>query len=316
MIRGVAGVSEQTRQAVQDAIEELGYRPNVLARHLVQQQTNVLGVVVGDLANPFFAEMAKAVEKHAAGRGYTAMFCNTEGDAESELAGVESLLEHRVAGFVFLASSADSRTMRATLEHHVPTVFLACREDWGDVVAVDDVSGGRLATEHLLGLGHERIAYLSIPELEDRSDLARWQGYSEAMSAASGPKLSKISWSPPSDTAKVDGVRRPLHKVLKGPDRPSAVFASNDVAAIALMEFADLVRIDVPRELSIVGFDDVPMAGLARIALTTLAQPRQELARLGIDVITARIEGRLQGPPTTTLVGVDLVTRRSTGPLR
>jgi DNA-binding LacI/PurR family transcriptional regulator len=315
VIRGVDGVSEQTRLRVQEAIDELGYRPNVLARHLVQQQTNVLGVVVGDLANPFFAEMAKAVEKHAASRGYTAMFCNTEGDAESELAGVESLLEHRVAGFIFLASSADSRTMRETLEHHVPTVFLACRDDWGDVVAVDDVSAGRLATQHLLALGHRRIAYLSIPEMEDRSDVARWQGYREAMEAVKARRLVKISWSPPSDTAEVDGVKRPLYSVLTGSDRLSAVFASNDLAAIYLQEFADRIHVHVPMQLSIVGFDDVPMAGLARISLTTLAQPREQLARVAIDTVTARINGRLQGPPTTTLVEVELVTRGSTGPL-
>src|SRR5260370_562116 len=102
------------------AIDQLGYRPNVLARQLVQQRTSILGVVVGDLANPFFAEMAKSVERHAAARGYTAMFCNTEGESESELAGVETLLEHRVAGIVFLAFSGAARTRQAVLQHQVP----------------------------------------------------------------------------------------------------------------------------------------------------------------------------------------------------
>jgi LacI family transcriptional regulator len=314
VVRGLEGVSEHTRTRVQAAIDELGYRPNVLARHLVQQRTNVLGVVVGDLANPFFAEMAKAVEKHAARRGYTAMFCNTEGDAASELAGIESLLEHRVAGIVFLTSSVDTRTMRETLEHHVPTVFLACHDDWGDVVAVDDVSGGSIATRHLIAEGHRRIAYLSIPALEDRSDVGRWHGYVDEMAANGFDRVMKISWSPPSESAVVDGVVRGLGEVFGGDDRVTAVFASNDVAAIYLQEFADRVRLRVPQDLSIVGFDDVPMAGLARIALTTLSQPRDELARLGITTITDRIERRLHGPPTTTLVGVRLVTRSSTAP--
>jgi DNA-binding LacI/PurR family transcriptional regulator len=103
-------------------------------------------------------------------------------------------------------------------------------------------------------------------------------------------------------------------EVFSGPDRITAVFASNDVAAIALQEFADRVGLRVPGDLSIVGFDDVPMAGLARISLTTLAQPRDELARLGIAAIADRIERKLNGPPRTTLVGVDLVARRSTAP--
>src|SRR4029077_9834607 len=108
VIRGVVGVSEETRRKVDSAIKHLGYRPNILARQLVQQRTNILGVFVGDLANPFYAEMAKSVERHAAAHAYTAMFCNTEGDSESELAGIETLLEQRVAGFVFLAFSGDS----------------------------------------------------------------------------------------------------------------------------------------------------------------------------------------------------------------
>ena len=144
VVRGLPGVSEATRVRVRMAIDQLGYRPNVLARQLVQQRGSILGVVVGDLANPFFAEMAKSVERHAAARGYTAMFCNTEGDSASELAGIETLLAQRVAGIVFFAFSGDSRTMRETLQHHVPAVFLSCHEDWGDVVAVDDALGGRL----------------------------------------------------------------------------------------------------------------------------------------------------------------------------
>jgi LacI family transcriptional regulator len=315
VVRGYPGVSESTRRRVRTAIDQLGYRPNVLARQLVQQRTNILGVVVGDLANPFFAEMAKLVERHAATRGFTAMFCNTEGDSQSEVAGVETLLEYRVAGIVFLIFSGDSRTMRETLEHQVPVVFVGCQEDWGDVVSVDNARGGKLGTTHLIDAGHKRIAYMSIPELEDRSDLARWQGYSEALAQAGlGPGV-RINWSPPHDHAQVDGTDRKLLDVFSGPDRVTAVFASNDVAAIALQEFADRVDLHVPGDLSIVGFDDVPMAGLARISLTTVAQPRDELARLGIATIVDRIERKLKGPPRTTLVGVDLVARRSTAPL-
>jgi LacI family transcriptional regulator len=314
VVRGIPGVSESTRKRVQTAIEALGYRPNVMARQLVQQRTNILGVVVGDLANPFFAEMAKLVERHAAARGYTAMFCNSEGDSESEVAGVETLLEYRVAGIIFLAFSGDSRTMRETLEHKVPVVFLGCHEDWGDVVSVDDVRGGRLATNHLVAAGHRRIAYVSIPELEETSDLGRLKGYMEALSEAGlGPPV-RVSWSPPSDRAVVDDVDRQLLDIFAGPDRMTAVFASNDFAAIYLQEFADRFNLRVPQDLSIVGFDDVAMAGLARIALTTVAQPREEMARLGIATMADRIEKKLKGPPRTTLVGVNLVQRLSTGP--
>src|SRR2546429_2802244 len=167
VVRGLPGVSEATRRRVRSSILELGYRPNVLARQLVQQRTSILGVVVGDLANPFFAEMAKSVERHAAARGYTAMFCNTEGDSQSELAGVETLLEHRVAGIVFLAFSGDPRTMRETLQHQIPAVFVSRGAGWGDVGSGDDEVGGRMGTAQLVEAGHRRVAYLSIPQLEN-----------------------------------------------------------------------------------------------------------------------------------------------------
>jgi DNA-binding LacI/PurR family transcriptional regulator len=316
VIRGVVGVAEETRGRVDSAIKQLGYRPNNLARQLVQQRTNILGVVVGDLANPFFAEMAKSVERHAAARGYTAMFCNTEGDSHSELAGIEMLLTQRVAGVVFLAITGDSRTARDAIRHQVPAVFVSCHEDWGDVVAVDDELGGRLATRHLIASGHRRIAFLSIPELADSSDLARHVGFVKEAGEAGGLSLRRISWSPPADRAEIDGSVEDLGEAFAGEDRITAVFASNDLAAVDLMEFADRVGLRVPEDLSIVGYDDVPMAGLARIALTTVAQPRDELARKGIETIIDRIEGRLVGRPTTTLVGVKLVQRGSTsGPL-
>jgi DNA-binding LacI/PurR family transcriptional regulator len=311
VVRGLSGVSNATRERVQIAIEELGYRPNVLARQLVQQRTSILGVVVGDLANPFFAEMAKSVESHARARGYTAMFCNTEGDSQSEIAGIETLLQYRVAGIVFLAFSGDSRTIQETLEHQVPVVFVSCSARWGDVVTVDDARGGKLAAEHLIAAGHRKIAYLSIPEVEDQSDQARYAGYLEALSEA-GLEPIRISWSPPSDQAQVGAGLCPLVEVFRGTSRATAVFASNDVAAILLQEFADRVDLRVPQDVSIVGFDDVPMAGLARIGLTTVAQPRDELAKLGIDTIADRIERKLKGPPRTTLVEVNLIARRST----
>jgi LacI family transcriptional regulator len=309
-------VSETTRRRVRVAIDELGYRPNVLARQLVQQRTSILGVVVGDLANPFYAEMAKSVERHAAARGYTAMFCNTEGDSQSELAGVDSLLQHRVAGIVFLAFSGDERTMRETLRHQVPAVFVSCKADWGDVVSVDDALGGRLGTRHLIEAGHRRIAFVSIPELEDESDRARWSGYCAALEEAGlGPPI-RVEWSPPSTTARIDGTEQPLLELFGAEAGVTGVCSSNDVAAISLQEFADSVDLRVPADVSIVGFDDVPMAGLARIALTTVAQPRDELARLGIATIADRIERRLKGPPTRSLVDVALVPRRSTAPPR
>src|SRR5919199_5384244 len=126
VVRGGDGVAAPTRERVLSAVERLGYRPNALARHLVRRRTNIVGVLVGDLANPFYAQMARGVERCAAGRGYRVMFCNME---EDEGDAVEALLEQRVAGFVFLALSG-----RPPVDHRVPVVFAGLRERWGDSV--------------------------------------------------------------------------------------------------------------------------------------------------------------------------------------
>src|SRR5919199_4783379 len=148
VVRGGDGVAAPTRERVLSAVERLGYRPNALARHLVRRRTNIVGVLVGDLANPFYAQMARGVERCAAAWGYRVMFSNIEEDENA----VEALLEQRVAGFVFLALPAGA----PAVDHRVPAVFAGLRERWGDSVAVSDPARARLAAEHLLSLGHRR----------------------------------------------------------------------------------------------------------------------------------------------------------------
>lgn len=308
VIRGVRSITPRTRLKVTRAIEELDYRPNTLARQMVHQRTTILGVVVGDLANPFYAEMAKLIERFAAARGYRVMFCNTQGEAESEVAGLEGMLEQRVAGILFLAYAGDSSRPRALLEGRVPCVFVTCAADWGDVVCADDERGARLATEHLLGLGHERIAYCTDPIVEDATDRARQAGYRQTMERA-GLTPSVFHWERAEDRLLREG---PAEEILTGPNRPTAFFSSNDLGAIDLLDCADHLAIQVPRKLSIVGFDDVMMAGLARINLTTIAQPKEMLARLSVDTLASRIEGGLTGDPVRQTVSCRLVVRGST----
>jgi LacI family transcriptional regulator len=311
VIRAVPAVSGSTRARVIEAIEQLGYRPNVLARQLVQQRTTILGVVVGDLANPFYGEMAKLLERYAARAGYTAMFCNTEGDAASELAGVNMLLEYRAAGIVFLAHADQSGAVERALARRVPAVFVGSRQDWCDSVAVDDERGGRWATEHLLELGHRRIVCLTTPAEED-SDAARIAGYGKAMALAGSGQPRVLRWLPGSEEAEHDGRPVSLAHLFRAPNGVSGVFATNDLTAIDLMEFLDRVNLRVPADVSIVGFDNVALAGLARISLTTIAQPRDDLARQGIETVAARIEGHAAGPPRRLTAEVDLVVRGST----
>jgi LacI family transcriptional regulator len=318
VIRDANGVAEPTRERVLVAIERLGYKPNALARQFVAQRTTTLGVLVGDLDNPFYAEMAKLIERWAFHRGYTAMFCNIEGDDELAMSGVETLLEQRVAGLVFLAFFGRSPAMQELLRQRAPVVFVGLREDWGDSVAVGDADGGRLATEHLIGLGHREIAYLTTPAVEPRADRARHAGYRVAMRRAGLATRPAVRWVPGAEDVRISGRRASLSELLVGADRPTGVFVSNDLGAIALQEFIDVHGLRVPEDVSLIGFDNVSLAGLARISLTTVAQPLDELARLGVERLVERIERRERSgheqPPRMITVPVELVVRGSTGP--
>jgi LacI family transcriptional regulator len=319
VVRGAEGVAEGTRERVLEAIARLGYRPNVLARQFVQQRTTTLGVLVGDLDNPFYAEMAKLIERWGFHHGYTAMFCNIEGDDDLAVAGVESLLEQRVAGIVFLAFFGRSPDIEQLLRQRVPVVFVGLREEWGDSVAVNDAAGARLATEHLIELGHRRIAYMTTPAVERRADRARQAGYREAMRRAGLTPLPPVRWAPGEELATIGGRPAPLTDVLKGPECPTGWFVSNDLGAIGLQEYMDLHGLHVPGDVSLVGFDNVSLSGLARISLTTVAQPLDELARRGVERLVELIEhGGENHPgarrPRVVTVPVQLVVRGSTAP--
>lgn len=308
VIRGIRTIAPKTELKVKRAIEELGYRPNILARQMVQQRTMILGVVVGDLANPFYAEMAKQIERSAAARGYRVMFCNTQGEEAAEIAGLEGLLEQRVAGIIFLAYAGGSTRPRTLVEGSVPAVFVTCSAEWGDVVSADDERGARIATEHLIELGHKRIAYCADPIVEDATDRARQAGYRRTMEIA-GLKPMVFHWERAEDRLLREA---PVEEILTGPQRPTAFVSSNDLGAIDLLDCADRLAIPVPKNLSVVGFDDVMMAGLARINLTTIAQPKEILARLAVDTLARRIGGELRGDPIRQTVSCRLVIRGST----
>jgi LacI family transcriptional regulator len=316
VIRGAQGVAEPTRERVLEAIERLGYRPNALARQFVAQRTTTLGVLVGDLDNPFYAEMAKLIERWAFHHGYLAMFCNIEGDDALARSGVEAMLEQRVAGVVFLASADRSSVVEDLIRQQTPVVFVGLRDDSADSVAASDADGGRLATEHLLDHGHEKIGYLTTPAVEQRADRARYAGYRKAMKRAGLAARPAVRWLPGSEEVRVGARPAPLSEILMGPDRPTALFVSNDMGAIALQEFMDMHHVHVPADISLVGFDNVSLAGLARISLTTVAQPMDDLARLGVARLIEKVQGNGQTSRSRLIsVPVSLVVRGSSGPV-
>jgi DNA-binding LacI/PurR family transcriptional regulator len=312
VLRGTGSVSPATRDRVLAAIATLGYRPNVLARNLVQQRTHTIGVVVGDLANTFYAELVKLLEREASDRAYTTFVCNTDGHAEREAERIESLLEHRVGGILLLQFSGDRSIVSQLVVEQVPLVVVSCWDERLDCVAVDDRAGMALAVEHLADLGHERIGYVSGDVVERETDLARHDGYERAMLRRGlvVDAAHALWWD--EDEAEPAATDAAVRRVLAAPAPPTAFVASNDYNAIRLLDALERVGARVPQDVSVVGFDGIALGGLTRIGLTTVAQPRERMAAVATAALVDRIEGTGDGERLGARLDPSLVVRTTT----
>ena len=241
----------------------LNYKPNAIARQFVRQRTTMLGVLVGDLDNPYYAQMARVVEREAFRCGYTAMFCNIEGEEEIALAGVEALLEHRIAGVVFLAFISRTPQLEEALRRaEVPIVFLGLSEQWGDSVGpkTPPAPGWRSSTCSSLGMSGSPT---SARRSSSRAAIAPASRLSLGDAPADLPTLPPVAWTPGSDMVVVGRRRLALGEALRDGERPTGLFVSNDIGAISMIEACEQIGINVPADLSIVGFDDIAIAGAA-----------------------------------------------------
>lgn len=312
VVRGSDVVATRTRRRVLAAIEQLAYRPNAVARNLQQGRATTIGVIARDLGNPFYAEMASLLEREVARFGFAAMFCATDGDEQREEQAIGLMLENRVSGLVFLSFLSRPSLVERKIDGQVPVAFVAAEEAWANSVTVDEHGGGELVARHLIELGHTRLAFVE-PGRPDRADARRREGFRRA-AADAGLQPIVIAWDPPEGDVSIEGVTTDWPTIFADPGAPTAIFAANDFAAIDILDVADALGIPVPGALSIVGFDDIDMARLRRINLTTVSQSRDALVRLGVEALFGRLEGRIAGDPQRTVASVSLKIRGSTGP--
>jgi len=308
VLRGAGRVSGSTRSRVLESIEALGYRPNSLARDLVRRRSNTVGVLLGDLANTFYAELVKLLELRISEAAHTTIVCNTDGRLELERARVEMLLERAVSGVVMLQFSGDASVLDELAAAGVPVVVVSCWEERADCVAVDDRAGMAAAVEHLHGLGHRRIAHVSSHLVEDSTRAARYAGYERAMRSH---KLEPLML----DADDWEGGVARLRAAVTGPDRLTAFAAANDLIAVRLIDRLESIGVRVPGDVSVVGFDGTDLGAHSRIGLTTVAQPRSRLIAEGVGLLLEQMRdpGR-SGAPRHVRLAPELVVRASTAP--
>jgi len=303
VIRGATAVSPAVRNRVLAAVSELGYRPNDIARQLVRQRTTTLGVFVGDLGNPFYGELVKLFERHAHADGFTTIVCNTDGSADREAAHVEALLERRVAGVALLQLGGGPSLLDLLRAEGVPAVVVSSTHPDVDSVGVDELRGLSLAVGHLASLGHRRLAYVTSGYVEERTNDVRHDSFSAACTVHRCDEAEPMQLD-------VDAVLAGAAPEL---DRDATGFvAANDLTAIALVEALGRQGRTVPRDASVVGFDGIALTALAGVGLTTVAQPREEMARTGARMLLDRIAGN-GAPPRRVVLEPVLVVRTTTG---
>jgi LacI family transcriptional regulator len=287
VLSGGGGARDATRDRVLTAARELGYRPSGVARSLRQRATRTLGLIVTDIENPFFPELVRTVEDAARERGYAMLLCNASDDPEREAGYLELLVDRWVDGVVIAASSLGVRHREWLLAADLPIVLVNSVDRQIDLptIASDSVMGGRIATEHLLELGHRRFGIITAgPRNLDAPD--RVTGARSALRAAGIPTASEHVVI---EEATVEGGQRAAAAILAKDPSVTAIVAYNDLTAIGAMRAIRAREMRVPQDVSVIGFDDVHLAAYVDPPLTTIAQSTAEMGRWAVDELTRRL---------------------------
>ncbi len=287
VVNGTRFVSETARQRVEEAVRELGYVPSAVARSLKHNTTRTFGMIIPNNSNPYFAEIIRGVEDRCFAAGYNVILCNSNDDPERQAGYLRVLAEKRIDGLVLVVTGSDA-IARATLGGiNMPLVVLDREVSGvsGDLVEVNHMLGSQMATRHLLELGHPRVACISGPPGLSPSSQRR-AGWKDALEKAGVDRTE-------SDLARGDFTARggylAMQALLKRRPRPTAVFACNDLMAFGALTAAREAGIDVPQQLSIVGFDDIDLAAFSAPPLTTVAQPKQQIGTVAADLLLDRV---------------------------
>jgi DNA-binding LacI/PurR family transcriptional regulator len=305
VMREMPNVSEERRRRVLEAAARLGYRPNRMARSLASRRTRTVGLVLDDLRNPFFAEIAGGVEELASELGYQLLLGAGGRLARRERAALSALLEYRVDGLILVSPRLRPADV-AAVAAEAPLVMVGrqLRGVDADFVLIDERRGAELVLDHLIGLGHERIAHV-----DGGSGAGGPQRRAAYIRLMQEHRLGRHVQVIPGDFTEEAGVAAAATLLRDGP-LPTAIWAANDVVAAGLLGGLDRVGVDVPGQVSIVGYDNISIAHLAHVSLTTVDQPRTKMGRLALELLLDRIDNRR--PSIARLIEPTLVVRSTT----
>jgi LacI family transcriptional regulator len=301
-------VSDAIRMRVEDAVKTLNYAPSALARSLKISQTHTIGMLITASSNPFYSEVVHNVERSCFERGYSLVLCNTEGDEQRMNRNLETLLQKRVDGLLLLCTETYLPSLDIMRRYPtIPTVMM----DWSpfegssDLIQDNSLLGGNIATQHLIDKGYQRIACIT-GSLDKTPARLRLEGYRSAMARAGLPVLPGYVFV---GNFEFSGGFSAMQSLLALETPPQAVFCGNDAMAFGACQALWQAGLAVPKDMALVGYDNIELARYMTPPLTTVHQPKHELAELAVNVLIQRItkpdmqQQLLQTTPTLVVRG-------------
>jgi len=288
VLSGKGSASEETRQRILQYAREMGYRPNLIARNLSQHKTFTLALILPSITNPFYPETMEAVETIVREHEYQTLFCNTHGDFGLARQQMERLVSRWVDGYIIMGSSMDIADITRYFQQGLPIVLCDWQENESPLgipqVTVDFHRAGQLAAQHLLDLGHRRVAII----VDEPQQTLRLEGFRSVLDAA-GIALEQERIELGDST--LESGHAAAQKLLSLPERPTAIFATTDWMALGAIEAILNEGLHIPQDISVIGLDDIIVSAHLRPPLTTVAVPKAQLAREACDILLSQING-------------------------
>jgi LacI family transcriptional regulator len=306
-------ISDATRKRVETTIKEIGYVPNTLARGLRSKRTNTLALIVTDITNPYFTLMARGVEDVAGDSNYTVIYCNTDESETKEEKYANILAQRQVDGVLLVPAGGNDKTIKFFEANGISVVILDRRVSGveKDFVCSDSENGANLLVKLLVKLGHKRIAIITGPKNVSTS-ADRVSGYQQALKKAGLSKNRLVYYGEFNYQTGYEFTRQAM---MQSP-KPTAIFGANNFILIGIIKALNDLNINVPDDVSVVGFDDLPESMLVTPFLTVATQPAYEMGQLATNVLLKRISGDLSNNYQEHILPTKIIERKSTGPKR